>query len=393
MSSIPPIDTRAVAHAGMLALQKGDAQAALGFFDQIVAAGRADATLWLAIARARSALGDKPGRLAAIDEALKLEPRSLGGVMMKGDHFAEAGDHRTASVYYTAVARAVPPGAKAPPEVQQEVARAQAAVERFAREFEDYIRAELERAGFAEGKAPARFSRAVDILVGKRQAYQQEPRYLFYPELAPAQFFAREAFPFLDRVEAAYADVRSELEAVLAESNQFAPYVEVDPRRPDNTQRGLAGNPSWSAYYMIKEGSPGPGAVTCPKTMEAVAEAPLCSIEGRAPGVLFSRLTPGAVIPPHTGVLNARLICHLPLIVPEGCEFRVGNEQYAWVEGKAWVFDDTIEHEAWNRSDRDRTILIFDIWRPDVSEDERAAIVALCRVVDQYGGAATPWDA
>ncbi|WP_299173193.1 aspartyl/asparaginyl beta-hydroxylase domain-containing protein [uncultured Brevundimonas sp.] len=31
------------------------------------------------------------------------------------------------------------------------------------------------------------------------------------------------------------------------------------------------------------------------------------------------------------------------------------------MEGRAWAFDDTIEHEAWNNSDQDRTILIFDV--------------------------------
>ncbi|MGZ8999333.1 MAG: aspartyl/asparaginyl beta-hydroxylase domain-containing protein, partial [Allosphingosinicella sp.] len=84
------------------------------------------------------------------------------------------------------------------------------------------------------------------------------------------------------------------------------------------------------------------------------------------------------------GMLNARLICHLPLIVPEGCGFRVGNEIRHWEFGKALIFDDTIEHEAWNDSQEDRIVLIFDIWRPELSADERRAVTAMFEAVDSY---------
>ncbi len=71
-----------------------------------------------------------------------------------------------------------------------------------------------------------------------------------------------------------------------------------------------------------------------------------------------------------------RLVTHLPLIVPENCGFRVGNDTRQWVPGKAWVFDDTIEHEAWNDSDKLRVVLIFDIWHPHLTPPERAMITA-----------------
>jgi aspartyl/asparaginyl beta-hydroxylase (cupin superfamily) len=152
------------------------------------------------------------------------------------------------------------------------------------------------------------------------------------------------------------------------------------------------GNPDWSAHFLYKDGAEQPGARQCPRTLAALEAAPLTRIPKRTPSILFSKLAAGAHIPPHTGMLNARLICHLPLIVPAGCEFRVGNNVRAWSEGQAWVFDDTIEHEAWNRSSQDRYILIFDIWRPELSEEERAAVTALCEAIDAYRGD-TPWDA
>jgi aspartyl/asparaginyl beta-hydroxylase (cupin superfamily) len=93
--------------------------------------------------------------------------------------------------------------------------------------------------------------------------------------------------------------------------------------------------------------------------------------------VMFSLLAPGARIMPHTGMFNTRLVCHLPLIVPPDCGFRVGNAVREWEEGRLMVFDDSIEHEAWNDSDRDRVVLIFDIWRPDLTARERGELAAL----------------
>jgi aspartyl/asparaginyl beta-hydroxylase (cupin superfamily) len=86
-------------------------------------------------------------------------------------------------------------------------------------------------------------------------------------------------------------------------------------------------------------------------------------------------LKAGARIPPHTGVTNTRAIVHLPLVVPSGCRFRVGGETREWKEGQAFVFDDTIEHEAVNDSERDRIILIFDVWNPHLTPREQDLIV------------------
>ena len=108
---------------------------------------------------------------------------------------------------------------------------------------------------------------------------------------------------------------------------------------------------------------------------------------------IFSLLRPGAHIPPHHGLVNTRLICHLPLIVPEKCTFRVGNDVRDWRRGKAWLFDDTIEHEAWNRSAETRVILLFDVWRPELSQEERALVVSLFEAIDAYGGGKKPeWE-
>lgn len=344
---------------------------------------------WIALAETQLRQGDADAFHAAMDKALKLEPRNVRALMMKADQYVAAGDARAAAAFYSMAAR-IPP-AVAGAGAQTEQRRAAAWLERQVRGLEDHIRTTLEQRGIGPGDVNPRFFRSLDILVGKKQAYPQAPKYFFYPELAPIQFFERADFPFLDRVEAACADIRAELEAIDASPVVFEPYLKSDPKRPQTTQAGLADNLSWSAFFLMKDGARTPGADRCPKTMAALADAPLATIPNRAPSVLFSRLTPGARIPPHTGMINSRLICHLPVVVPGESLFRVGNETRAWAEGKAWVFDDTIEHEAWNRSDKDRTVLIFDIWRPDIGEDERHAIVALCEALDEYAGR-REWD-
>ena len=108
----------------------------------------------------------------------------------------------------------------------------------------------------------------------------------------------------------------------------------------------------------------------------------------RSPAAMFSVLQPKTRIPPHTGVANFRLVVHLPLIVPGHCGFRVGGETREWRVGNAWVFDDTIEHEAWNDSDQIRIIFICDVWNPRLSVEEQVAIDKVIAATDAFNGTA-----
>ena len=100
----------------------------------------------------------------------------------------------------------------------------------------------------------------------------------------------------------------------------------------------------------------------------------MASIEGLCPNAMFSALAPRTEIPPHHGETNARLVVHLPLIVPKRCTYRVGYERREWKVGEILVFDDTIEHTARNDSDDLRVVLIFDVWNPLLSSEERAIV-------------------
>ena len=390
MSQAASLDPAAATQAALTALARGEAGQARDLLERVIEAGQADAPVWLALAQARGRLGDEAGKGAALDQALALEPNDLRVLLAKGDHLSGSGNPRGASAFYAAALQYLPRYKSLPAHLQEGLRRAQGANQQLARDLENHVRANLEQSGAGGAAAPQRFKNAVDILFGKKRAYVQEPRYLYYPELPQVQFYERGDFPWLDAVEAATPSIREELHGVIG--GDFKPYVAQAKDRPLNAQAGLAGNPAWSAYFLHKDGAPQEGAARCRRTLAALGEAPLTSIPARAPSVLFSKLAGGAHIPPHTGMLNTRLICHLPLIVPGSCEFRVGNDVRTWVEGKAWAFDDTIEHEAWNRSATDRYILIFDIWRPELSEEERLCVASLCQAIDAYRGA-VPWDA
>jgi aspartyl/asparaginyl beta-hydroxylase (cupin superfamily) len=228
---------------------------------------------------------------------------------------------------------------------------------------------------------------ALDLMVGTSELYLQQPRYFYFPELPNIQYAERGQFPWLDRVEAATDAIRAELLKVLEEDAAFTPYVEAEPNRPRFDDKGLIGNPDWSAFYLWKAGEPvAENIARCPSVMEALAEAPLCKIPGRTPSIHFSLLRPGMHIEPHHGFMNARYICHLPLIVPPGCAMRVGSDTRAWTEGHACVFDDSIEHEAWNRNpDQLRVVMIFDIWRPELTGEERKFVSSVLQAVDAFG--------
>ncbi len=384
-----PVDAGDLKQRALEALAKGETARGRELLERIVAAGAADAPIWLMLAHAATVQKDIDTKIAAIDSALAIAPRDVHALIAKADHLAMQGDQRAAASYYSTALQNAPPIEKAPPRLREALNRARAASGSIAREVEDFVRARLADDGLSSSYAPARFSRAVDILFERKRAYVQQPRYLYYPELPNVQFYDRNEFPWLDAVEASTEAIREDLNGMLGPA--FTPYVTQTPGRPRNDQMGLVNNPSWSALFLYKDGVEQAAAAQCTNTLDALKHAPLTRIPGRTPSVLYSKLAAGAHIPPHTGMLNTRLICHLPLIVPDGCAFRVGNEERMWEVGKAWAFDDTIEHEAWNRGAQDRYILIFDVWRPELSLEERACVAALCQAIDAYRSGVS-WD-
>lgn len=330
--------------------------------------------------------------LETADRALAVDPRDLRALIAKGDALAGMGDSRAAASFYSSALRTAGDGRGLEAEAIADLHRARTAVQAQARRFESHLATSLAGAGFDPATSSDRFALSLDLMAGRKRIYQQEPRFYLFPGLPQVQFQPRETLPWLAAVEAAAGEIRAELEALLAEPQLFRPYIEPRADRPNSDAAGMMSNPDWSALFLWKDGTEQPDiARRCPRTMAALAEVPLCRVPGRTPSILFSKLKPGARIPPHHGLINTRLICHLPLIAPPGSRFRVGNDTRDWHEGQAWAFDDTIEHEAANDSGQDRTILIFDVWKPEMTEEERALVSALFQAVDGYGAGGKAW--
>ncbi len=380
-------DLAALAQAGAAALRAGDPAGARQHFEKIVESGQADSSVWVAIAMTHRHQQDHAAARRTVDRALELDPRNLRALVMKGDDLSRTGDLRTAVAFYGLAAELGARVPNLPGEVAKAVQRAAAERERINRQIYEHLHGKLVEAGYDERTSSSRFTHSLDLLTGRKQRYIQQPRAYLFPELPETQFYPREIFPWLDPIEAATADIRAELESVLAQGGNFVPYIQSGGAGPARPEHNLLDSQDWSAFFLVKDGKTvSENAALCPRTMAALEHAPLARIPGRTPSVLFSALRPGAHIVPHTGFVNARLICHLPIVVPPGCYLRVGNDQREWQQGKAWVFDDTIEHEARNTSGQTRIVLIFDIWRPELTEEERGLVSALMQAVDTFPG-------
>jgi aspartyl/asparaginyl beta-hydroxylase (cupin superfamily) len=368
---------------GLAALKRGDLTAARALFEQGVAAGGASPALWLNLAIACHGLKDDAGLDRALQAALAAEPGNLRALLMKGDVLAARGDRRGALAHYNLAIGKAQDGRAVPPPLAAEIQRARAAAARLTHEIGAHLIAEVRDAGYDAASASPRFTQGLDMLLGTRRRYEQEPRSFFLPELPTVQFYDRAQFPWLAAVEAATDAIRAELLPLLDDPAAWAPYLEIDAARPQDRSKPLLGSSDWSACYIFRNGALVPDiAARCPRTVAAMEGVPLEQVKGRAPFVLFSKLAPHTWIRPHTGYFNTRLVCHLPLVIPPKCTIRVGNETRGWELGKALVFNDSIDHEARNDSGETRVVLIFNIWRPELDAEERRLVSRLLESID-----------
>ena len=389
-----PPDPRALAAQAMLAMRSGDAKGAREQFRQAAALNPGDAGLWLNLAMAERALGDDKAEFEALEQALTLEPRSLAGLLLKGAWYERAKEPRKAGATFASALAVAPPYEQLPPDMRAAVRHAYEMSQAYAAERESFLRGYVKKAADRlAGERMDRFEESLDITLGKKSVYRQQPHILFWPGLPTIQFFDRELFPWADHVDAATNAVRAELIKVLAADQDLVPYIDYPDSAPLDQWRELNKSPSWSAYHLKKDGKRiEEHCAACPDTMAALEPVPGPDIPAHCPVAMFSILKPRTRIPPHTGVTTARLVVHLPLIVPEGCMYRVGNDSRPWVEGKSWVFDDTIEHEARNDSDKLRSVLIFDVWNPFLREAEKELVGAIIAGLDAFSDEAASND-
>ena len=372
---------------GLRMMQRGEAAKARELFQRATAADPNHPALWTNLASSLHALRLPQEEMVAIERALALEPRHLTAILQKGALIEGRGDARGAARIYRNALAIVPPEVTPPESVRAALEHARAAVRRDDAALAGTIEERLAAIRAQRGGGPyRRVEKCIELLTGKRSRYMPQPTFLYFPDLPTPEYFDGVEFPWLGAIEAATDEIRAELTAVLSSDQAgLQPYVSYPEGVPLDQWRELNKSRRWSAYFLWNEGVAQPEHLTrCPRTAQVLQSAPQCDVAEHGPNAFFSILEARTHIPPHTGVTNARLTVHLPLIVPRDCGFRVGSETREWIPGKAWVFDDTIEHEAWNGSDTPRAILIFDIWNPYLSEDERELVRAAIETVGSY---------
>jgi aspartate beta-hydroxylase len=361
------------------AIRRRDGRAALTLLDRIdPAALTVDIILDKALALRLQ--GNLEAAVVMIDDALAIDPSNFLALLSKGALFERLDHVKKAALVYKNALAVAPPPERLPPALTAQVARARELVRSQALNLEAHLRASLADLcrGF-QAEALDRFDESVGIFAGVTRPYVHEPLLLHYPRLPAIPFHDRGLFPWLEKLEAATPVIRRECTAAIeARDDDFTPYIARPPGAPVNQWGELNHSRRWSSYYLWRDGVRQDGAcAACPKTAALLSELPMIDQPGFAPTAMFSVLDSHTHIPPHTGSVNTRLLVHLPLILPGPARFRVGNVTRRWRMGEAWVFDDTIEHEAWNDADAPRTILIFDIWNPLLSEAERVLVSAM----------------
>jgi aspartyl/asparaginyl beta-hydroxylase (cupin superfamily) len=335
-------------------------------------------------------LGELEAELEAIEASLAVDAYFLPGMLAKAGWLERRQRRAEAVATYRNCLRVAPPEAHWPEPLRPQLLHARSVAGAYAEELHNFLQKELgpveDCLSLAERE---RWREATSIMAGRTKPFLQDANQLYAPRLPAIPFYDRSMFPWARELEAKTDIIREELKAALEkEGKEFAPYIAYRPGDPVNQWKELNHSTRWSHYSLWRGGLPDEAHLAqCPETRKALEAVDMATIAGLCPNAMFSALAPHTEIPPHHGETNARLVVHLPLIVPEKCTYRVGFEHRTWKVGEILVFDDTIEHTARNDSDELRVVLIFDIWNPLLSLGERKVVEALAGAVRKFSAA------
>ena len=360
------------------AVATGDLRRAVTLLSEAAESRPGDAELWMKVAALHRATGSPQAALDAVHRALAVSPLDFTMLLMKASLLQRLGHPEAGQAWGHALAQK--PHRDLPPQMASVVAEGEKEHAAWVDAREARLKAAMASAEQSAGEEERRrIKRFRSNVLGRTKAFHSTPTHFHFPELSQREFHPRGLFPWLDELEAATETIAEELKVVMAaERAELVPYIQYDEHLPLAQWKPLNRNPDWTAIHLWRNGElTEANARHCPRTLKLLESFPQPEVRGSGPNAMFSLLAPGTAIPPHVGVSNARLVCHLPLVVPEGCWFRVGAETRYWRRGEAFVFDDTIEHEALNPSSELRVVFIFDIWHPDLSATERDAVAAL----------------
>jgi len=385
--ALDPNHMQALYSLGVHAHQRGDHAEAVLLLQQARALAPRDPMLPLTLSVVYRALAQPDHEWNAIIESLALDAYFLPGLLSKAEFLERGLQSKAAAAVFRDALNVAPAEAQWPQALKRRLVHAKETVAKDTEELVAFLEHKISAQREAVGAAlAARWDEAASIMAGRTKAYHPVCNQLYVPRLPAVTFYDRSLFSWIPELEARTEAIRAEFQAAMNEHlSAFEPYVAYRPGEPVNQWKDLNHSLKWSSLHLWSHGQPqNINLLRCPKTAEALAMVDAASISDMCPNAMFSVLAPHTSIPPHNGETNARLVAHLPLVVPEGCEFRVGFDRRRWTEGEVLVFDDTIEHEASNGSDLPRTVLIFDVWNPLLSAAERDIVIALSNGMREY---------
>jgi aspartyl/asparaginyl beta-hydroxylase (cupin superfamily) len=377
---LEPKHPKALFSLGIHALQRQDFPAAIELLRAARAAAPADLAVLMTLSAACRQHGDAAGEREAIEAALAADAYFMPALLAKAGWLERHGSPLEAATTFTNCLKVAPPEPYWPASLKPQLNHARQVVERHIANYGAFLESRLAQANAALPEPLAgRWREAASILAGRSQPYHASCNHLLVPRLPAIPFFDRSFFAWCEALEGKTGVIHGELTAALEQDRaRFSPYIAFKPGQPVNQWKELNHSDRWSTLHLWRNSTPVPvNQQRCPETTKALSAVPMADIAGLCPNAMFSVLAPHTHIPPHQGETNARLVAHLPLIVPPGCWYRVGFEKRQWKVGELLIFDDSIEHEARNDSDEIRVVLIFDVWNPLLEPVERAMVKAL----------------
>jgi len=387
-----PFDVQALNIVALAAMRMGQPHHARELLERAVHAHPDHGQSHHHLGRAAEQLGDAGTAQESYRRAIRLRSDLPAARLHLGALLESQGEHHAALVQYARVLQDTQRAGKwldlatTPPALRPLVARAAQVVREGSRALYARLLEPLaKRFGADELRRVARMLRM--YLQDEAIEYpdpRQRPSFLYMPDVPAVPYFGRELFPWMEALEAQTDAIRRELAVLLGTSGSGERVFGSDELETENL-RGYRGAPTWTGHYLYRHGERrADNCAASPVSAAALDALPLSRVARHGPEVLFSVFTPGTHLLPHRGVTNTRVVGHLPLVVPADCALRVGGEEHVWQEGRVVVFDDTYEHEAWNRSERVRVVLIFDLWNPYLTEAERLAVAELIVAIGDF---------
>ncbi|MGH8122383.1 MAG: aspartyl/asparaginyl beta-hydroxylase domain-containing protein [Rudaea sp.] len=392
--TLDPEHAEALHFCGLMALTRGDAQNAVHLLDRACSGASVNAVFLKNLGLAHIAASQPDEARPVLERALQIDPEFVVARLFLGRALEGAGDrHEALKHYFRAILGAQAKGRwrndeTTAPGLREDVKHAMGFIDVERKLL--FVRA-LEPLREAHGEASlARVMHCIDVYVELApESYpdpRQRPKFLYFPDLPTTPYFDRALFPWYAQLEENFSVIRDELLAVLHDEQGIEPFLKLASAE-DAPQylAGAGGKPVWDAFFFYRHGERlDANCARCPRTAAIIDSLPVVRIREHAPEICFSVLTPGTHILLHRGVTNTRLVTHLPLIVPGNCALTVGGEQRVWQEGQCFTFDDTFEHEAWNRGESTRVVMLLDCWNPYLTEVEREAVALLVGAIGDF---------